>query len=341
MKSAAKQFSRRQFLSITASAGVLIAGGIGLATANQVSAAAPIKELRLLMGSIANLTVISDDPPQARAAITAAFDRMQALEDVFSRFRDHSQLSQLNANGEYRDPDPALIDVLKRAEAYGDLTGGAFDVTVEPVHRLYRESSRLGSLPSPDEVAAARVLVDYRQIEIGSSIRFQQAGMAITLDGIAKGYIIDQGADVLREHGFANVLVELGGDMNAYGHPETRAWQIAIQQPPDVPAVQPLVAHLSSAALATSGDYMNTFTADHSLNHILDPQTGVSPLELASASVVAPTACDADALATALIVMGHARGLALVDRLVNVEALVIAKDGAIHKTAGFPINAVL
>ena len=340
MKSASTNLSRRQFLRITASAGLLVAGGLGLAISHsQAQASEPVKASRLLMGSIANLTLIGADPQQARAAIDAAFNHMQALEDVFSRFRAQSQLNSLNAEGSLTDPHPALVEVLNRATVYGRLTGGAFDVTIEPIHRLYRDQARLGQLPTSADVEAARERVNFQNVEISRNrIHFKQAGMAITLDGIAKGYIIDQGAEVLRQHGFGNVLVEIGGDMSALGQPEARPWQIGIQQPPDVIAEPPLVAHLSGLALATSGDYLNTFTADHLLNHILDPKTGISPLELASASVAAPTACDADALATSLIVLGRSRGLALVDELANVEALVIAKDGAIHQTAGFPLN---
>ncbi len=341
MKAPATKLSRRQFLSITASAGLLLAGGLGVASRSKAQAADSFRESRLVMGSIANLTIISADAQQAQAAIRAAFDRMQGLEAVLSRFREQSQLSQLNTVGWLNDAHPALVEVLTRAVAYGRLTDGAFDVSIEPVHKLYRDQVSLGKLPTRDEVEAARQHVNYREIEIGaSSVRFKQTGMAITLDGIGKGYIIDQGAAVLREYGFDNVLVEIGGDMNALGQPAERPWQISIEQPDSALAQQPLIAHLSSVALATSGDYLNSFTADHRLNHIIDPKSGISPLELASASVVAPTAGDADALATALIVMGKERGLALVDQLENVEALVILKNGAIHQTANFPLHRV-
>ncbi len=339
MKAPATKLSRRQFLSITASAGLLLAGGLGVASRSKAQAAEAFRDSRLVMGSIANLTIISTDAAQARAAISAAFDRMQGLEAVLSRFREQSQLSQLNTVGWLTDAHPALVEVLTRAVAYGHLTGGAFDVSIEPVHKLYREQALLGKLPTHNDVEAARQYVNYRAIEINpGSVRFKQAGMAVTLDGIGKGYIIDQGAAVLREYGFDNVLVEIGGDMNALGQPAERPWQISIEQPDTALAQQPLIAHLSSIALATSGDYLNSFTVDHRLNHILDPQSGISPLELASASVIAPTACDADALATALIVMGKARGLELAEQLEDVEALVIAKKGAIHQTADFPLH---
>ncbi len=343
LKSPSTTLSRRQFLSITASAGLLIAGGFGLASdTRKVKAFEAFKETRLLMGSVANLTVISDNPELAHTAISATFDHMQSLENVLSHFREDSQLSQLNTTGSVMDPHHALIEVLTRAVEYGYLTEGAFDVTIEPVHRLYRDYAKRGELPTNDEVEVARQRVNYQAIDISkNSVRFEKLGMAATLDGIGKGYILDQGASVLREHGFDNVLVELGGDMATHGQPVERPWQIAIQRPnANLELQQQLVAHLTGVALATSGDYLNTFTADHRLHHIIDPKSGVSPLEVASASVVAATACDADALATSLVVMGSQRGLALVNQLANVEALVIEKSGAIFQTADFPLNAV-
>ncbi len=341
MKSTASKISRRQFLRITASTGLLIAAGLGLATndttLNQVKV---FKETRLLMGSVANLTVISNNAEQAQVALSATFDHMQALEAVLSHFREDSQLSQLNRKGSVTDAHPALIEVLTRAFDFGNLTNGAFDITIEPLHQLYRDYARMGEIPPSDEVKSSLEYVNYQGIEISQdSVRFKRQGMSVTLDGIGKGYILDQGASVLQAHGFDNVLVELGGDMAAQGQPAERAWQIAIQKP-NTNLEQQLVAHLSGVALATSGDYLNTFTSDHRLHHILDPKSGISPLEVSSASVVAPTACDADALATSLVVMGRQRGLALMNQLTNVEALVIEKSGEIYQTADFPLNSI-
>ena len=338
MNTPARNLSRRQFLRISATAGALLAGGIGLVGTRRAEAQA-VRTTRLLMGSIGNLTVISDDPRHAQAAIDAAFERMTGLEAVFSRFQPSSQLSQLNRDGSLPAAHPALVDVLRQAVAYGQLTEGAFDVTIEAVHRLYREHARLGSLPDDESVLSERARVDYRAITIGEdSVRFHKPGMAITLDGIGKGYIIDQGAAVLRDYGYGNVLVELGGDMSALGQEDARPWQISIQQPPGIPPAQPLVATLMGCALATSGGYLNSFTPDHRLHHILDPLSGISPLELASASVIAPSACDADALATAVLVMGRERGLALAEGLSGVEALVMTQSGDVWQTAGFPTS---
>lgn len=332
------RLSRRQFIRMTAIAGLVTAsGGLLFNLARSGPRAERIQETRMLLGSIAHLTVISADRDRARSAVVAAFDRMAALEDVFSRFRPHSQLSLLNTAGSLSDPHPELKTVLTKAVWYGDLTGGAFDVTIEPVLRRYRQSAVAGTLPNQEQIAAARQLVDYRQIEIADDmIRLNWPGMAITLDGIAKGYIIDAGVAVLREFGFEQVLVELGGDLQTYGNAATHPWQVTIQQPTGMVSGPPIIAQLVRRAMATSGDYQYTFTPDRRLNHILDPHTGVSPDELSSATVVAPTACDADALATSLMVMGADAGLAMITVQPDAEALVISKSGVVRRSVHFP-----
>ncbi len=330
--------SRRQFIRMTALAGAATA--VGLSLAHGQSTVQPVEHVqvtRLLLGSIAHLTVISSNGAQARAAINAAFDRMAALEDVFSRFRPDSQLSRLNATGALSDPHPELKTVLTKAVAYGDLTGGAFDVTVEAVLKHYRTAAQTGTLPADDQLRAAQQLVDYRQIAIHEdAIRLNLPGMAVTLDGIAKGYIIDAGAAVLRAHGCDQVMVELGGDLQTFGSAAAQPWLVSIQAPPG--SASQRVAELVNRALATSGDYQYTFTPDRRLHHILDPHRGVSPDELSSASVIAPTVCDADALATALMVMGAEAGLALIARLPDAEALVISKHGITRQSANFPMQ---
>lgn len=331
------RFSRRQFIKIMALAGGLVGLGAGLDRAPSSGGVQRVQETRLLLGTVANLTVIADDPGTARAAIRASFERMASLEAVFSRFRPDSQLTALNTAGRLDAPDPALRDVLARAVEYGDLTGGAFDVTVEPVLALYRARAAQGRLPDTAELAQAEALVDYRRIALDAErVTFSQPGMAITLDGIAKGHIIDAGAAVFAGYGFDRVLVELGGDMQALGRAGGRPWQVGIQPPRAGDAEFAAVTQLDNRALATSGDYMNAFTPDFRLNHILDPHTGVSPLALSGASVIASTACDADALATAMMVLGPVEGLALVERLAGVEALLIGKDGSLTRSAGFP-----
>lgn len=332
--------SRREFLRITAMAGAALAvGGTGLRALLQAGRVQRVQDTRLLMGSPATLTLVADDEAAARSALDAAFARMSGLEAVFSRFRPDSQLSRLNQNGLLPDPHPALVETLLHSLRYSLLTAGVFDVTIEPVLALYRSAAKRGELPHPEVVARTRQLVDYRQLILDSEkVHFATPGMAITLDGIAKGTIIDQGAAALSARGFERVLVEVGGDMQARGAGAEGDWRIGIQSPRHLAEGPLTIATLRDQALATSGDYFNYFSADFSAHHIIDPRTGASPSELSSVSVLAQTACEADALSTSVLALGAREGLALIASLPGVEALLVTKAGEKLASPGFPVS---
>lgn len=335
------RLSRRSFIRITATVGSAAAGA-GLWSRLRRSGDKPeaASETRLLMGTIANLTVLTEDIDAGSRAVAASFNAMQQLESVLSRFQPNSQLSRLNREGYLSLADPALSTVLQRALEYGELTGGAFDVTVEPVLARYRSALAQGRSPETLDLALELERVDYRKVGVdGPGIAFGLPRMAVTLDGIAKGFVIDRGANALIEHGFDQVLVEVGGDLMAGSNPDG-AWRIGVQAPRASMGSWAGTAGVSGQAMATSGDYLSAFTQDLTLHHILDPRSGLSPAELASVSVVAPSAMDADALSTALMVLGSSEGLQLVDQLPGVEALLVTKDGQlIMSSAGFPFSA--
>jgi thiamine biosynthesis lipoprotein len=160
--------------------------------------------------------------------------------------------------------------------------------------------------------------------------------MALTLDGIAKGSVVDGAVAALQAQGYENVLVEAGGDLVGNGRSAANTlWRIGIQHPRQAGTIMATLP-ISAQAVATSGDYMNAFTADFSRHHILDPRTGQSPAQSASVTVLAANAATADALSTSLMVMGSEAGLALVERLTAVEALFITKEMQIYRSSGFP-----
>lgn len=328
---------RRQFIRILA-----LGGGATAAVAGArawTKRQAPVQATRLLMGSIANLTVLTGDHRSGSLAIANSFARMQELERMLSRFLPNSQLTQLNQTGRCEAADPALIQVVERAIEYGDLTRGAFDISVEPLLARYRQAVVRGMPIEQMQPGPLLDLVDYRRIEVrGDSIRLPRPGMAITLDGIAKGYVIDAGVAALRTAGYEQVLVEVGGDLVAGTRPD-RDWQVGVRSPR--PGSNPWVGTVSlrDEAMASSGDYLNSFSQDLQLHHILDPRQGLSPAELAGATVTAPTAMDADALSTSLMVLGLEAGMKLVDRLPASEALLITKNQDVHRSAGFRIQA--
>ena len=156
--------------------------------------------------------------------------------------------------------------------------------------------------------------------------------MALTLDGIGKGFVVDAGVAELKRHGFPRVLVEAGGDLLAAG----RRWRIGIRHPR--PADSALLGRIEAqdVAVATSGDYFQPFKRDRSLHHILDPRTGVSALGLCSATVLAPTAVRADALATLAMTLDPRPARDLLEALPGCEGCLVTKAGDVVRTTGFP-----
>jgi len=330
------RLGRREFLKIAACSGLAL--GLGSVLTRHELERRRLKEVRhtvSLMGTILNLTLVSEDERQAQKAIQITLSAMNRLIQILDYRRPSSALACWNRQGVLADAPLELVQVVQRAAYFSELTQGAFDVTVKPVLDAYRG----GRVPTDDEVAS----VDYRKIAFDNgTLRFERAGMSATLDGLAKGRVIDEGAAALRSSGFSQVIVEAGGDLAASGsRPDGSAWQVGVQSPrphehPGVLAVVPVETYSGLAGVATSGDYQDAFSADFQLNHLIDPATGASPRNLASGTVLAESVMDADALSTALMILGPERGISLASQLPGVEAMLIGKDMEIYRSAGFP-----
>jgi FAD:protein FMN transferase len=331
-----QHLTRRNFLRIVGIGGVAGAAALIANRDPHTAEAVTVTETRLLMGTVVNLTLITGDRAAGQRAITACLDQMAALERVLSRHQPESELSRLNRAGQLDLPDAHLVTVLREALAISVLTEGAFDVTVKPLVDLYQQQAAQ-TLPAADAVQSTLAQVGYQQLDVSPErIVFARPGMAITLDGIAKGYIVDQGTAALRAHGFHNILVEAGGDLAASGTKTQHApWRIGIQQPRGETAHLLHTFSVGDQAVATSGDYMQPYSADFAQHHILDPRTGYSAPALASATVTAATGMQADALATALMVLDPARGLALVESQPACEAYLVKKEMQVLHSAGF------
>lgn len=329
---------RRDFLKMAACSGIAI--GLGSVLTRHELERRGLKEVHQtisLMGTILNLTLVSEDKRQAQKAINITLTAMDHLIQIFDYRNPSSALARLNRQGILTEAPSELVQVIQRAAYFSELTGGAFDVTVKPVLDAYRQ----GRQPTDSELR----LVDYRKITLEKNIlRFEHNGMLITLDALAKGRVIDEGVAALRSCGFHQVIVEAGGDLAAAGfRPDGSAWQVGVQSPraqehPGMLAVFPVETAGNIAGVATSGDYQDAFSADFQRNHLIDPATGNSPQDLASGTVLAKSAMDADALSTAMMVLGPERGIALVSQLPDVEALLVGKNLQIYRSTGFPSN---
>ena len=321
--------TRQQFLRITGVAGVSLALGGGLVKELLRKAALHrIRETRIQMGTPVTVSVVHPEAAAARRMVAAVFAEMERLEGMLSRYRQETFISRLNRNGIVRGVPNEVVHVVQSALEYSALTGGAFDVTVAPLLDLYRTSfDRTGTPPSESELDKAFSLVGYRHVLVDDGvIAFGRRGMSVTLDGIAKGYIVDRAVQVLEELGAERVLVDAGGDMGTVGERSPgKGWRLAIQHPRNEKSYLGTL-QLHGESVATSGDYLQYFTEDKRLHHILDPRTGRSPDHTSAVTVVTPTAMEADALSTAVFVLGPQPGLRLVAKLKGVEVVIVTKE---------------
>jgi thiamine biosynthesis lipoprotein len=289
-----------------------------------------VVQTRPAMGTLVAVTAIAPSREWAQDAIAGAFEEMDRLIALFSRYDDASAVSLLNASGRLDGAPPDVVRVVRTALEYHAASGGAFDVTVAPLLALFRDrlTGPVAAEPTAAELREVLTLVGADNVECGRrGIRLRRDGMALTLDGIAKGFIVDAIAVALERFGVRRYLVNAGGDIRARGRAERRRpWRIAVRDPAGDGRVLQAFP-LAGGAVATSGSYEISFDGDMRFHHIVDAKTGRSPAAALSVSVVAPTAMAADALATAAFVLGPEAGVRFVDSLRGCAGLVLDRDG--------------
>lgn len=284
------------------------------------------------------MTVLHADANAANRALDAAFAEIEQVEAVLSIYRPESDLRRLNREGRLDRPHPYLLEVLQYAAATSRCTDGAFDITVQPLWDVYARAQRRGELPPADEVDAALQRVDWRKVEVHHDRVQLAAGMQVTLNGIAQGFAADRALAALQASGVEHALIDAGEVAPLGAKAAGVPWRAGIAHP-RVDDAYIALAHLDRRCLATSGDYNTKFSGDSRLHHIFDPRSGLSPTELASVSVAAPSAMAADAISTACFVLGPRRAGQVIQVLPDVDALFVLKDGRVLKTDHFPLDA--
>jgi thiamine biosynthesis lipoprotein len=346
--------TRRRFLCGVVGAGAAVGlGGLGLFNARKdgseqtgqssgallASGLTPARRSSRAFGTTVSIEAWHSDRRAAMDAVNAAFGELALVEELLSIYRPDSQLCRLNHEKVLDGPHPYFLEVLLAAAEMSRRSRGAFDITVQPLWSVYADAKKSGSLPTAAAIEIARGSVDWRQVVVESNrVRLRGKDTQITLNGIAQGYAADRASSALVAHGVAHALVDSGEIGTIGGKPDGDLWSVGVQHPRHDDAYLSL-ARLNGRCLATSGDYATTFSDDFRFNHLFDPRTGQSPTEFASVSIAAPTAMMADALSTAVFVLGLEQGLALVDATPGADALVMLKDGRTMATRGFPKTA--
>ncbi|MEN6338325.1 MAG: FAD:protein FMN transferase [Phycisphaerales bacterium] len=291
---------------------------------------------RVLMGTFGRVVVIARSERTANACIEAAFGVQDRIETLMSYHRPESELNQVNRSAAQGPVpvNPMTFEVLRKAVSFSKLSDGAFDVTVGPLVDLWRAAGEANEPPTQEAVAEARRKVGYEKLILDdkeATVRFAEEGMRIDLGGIAKGYAVDKAVEAMQSKGALGGMVDLGGNIRCFGQAPRgqQKWRIGIQDPNVSPddmdgSKYLLVLELADASVATSGDYRRfAVVQGQKESHILDTHTGKGASKLVSDTIIALDATTADALSTAVNVLGAEAGLALIERLPSVEAIII------------------
>jgi thiamine biosynthesis lipoprotein len=291
------------------------------------------------MGAVFEIVIYETNPTQASQAIDHAFQEIDCLEQVMSIYKPASELSHLNrtAHLQAQAVSPDLYEVIHESLHYSELTEGAFDITVGPLAERWKAVGRGRPAPSPEEKKKLRYGVGYRQVELipPNKIRFHSSRLAVDLGAIGKGYAVDRTAAVLRSCGIECALMNSGGStFCAMGYPPGQSgWLVHLCDPSA--HVDPRVL-LNGNSVSTSQQTLPSLLGLPSFGHIIDAVAG-EPLKSATAvSVVADSATASDALSTALLLMGPAKGRDLVERLPNVAAVWISPDALLQTVTSGP-----
>jgi len=303
----------------------------------------PYKETRMLLHTFVEIKAYGAN---AKRAAEASFAEMERVNRLLNNYDPSSEISQINRAASLKSItiSPETLEALTSAKYYGELSGGAFDITVGPLLELWgfnqEEPGIKADLPLPDTLDRVRQLVDYRLIQLDTikgTAMLLKKGMWIDSGSFAKGYAVDRAASVLKKQGVTQALITAGGTILALGKKTGgKPWQIGVRHPREEGTLLDTIP-LVDQSISTSGDYERFYYyRGRRVCHIIDPRSGYPVEAVQGISVIAPTAMASDALSTVLFVLGVQKGLSLVENLPGVEAMIIDQEGKVYLSPGWP-----
>ncbi|MEW8506548.1 MAG: FAD:protein FMN transferase [Candidatus Thiodiazotropha sp.] len=290
-----------------------------------------------IMGTRITVQLWHPGKAQGEAAVEAVMDEFRRLDRKLSPYVESSELSLANRKASL-EPLPVSQEFYRLIETsleYSELTDGAFDITFASIGHRY--DYRKGIRPTDSLIDRSLPLIDYRNIRLNrdkGTVFFENRGMRIDLGGIAKGYAVDRGIQLLQQRGIAHALISAGGDSRLLGDHRGRPWHIGVQAPRDKKRMAAMLP-LADSAISTSGDYERFFERDGvRYHHIISPETGRSADTLQSVTIIGPNATRTDALSTSVFVLGVEKGMDLINRFEDVDAVIIDRDGELITSQG-------
>jgi len=307
-------FNRRRFIKILGLSGIgAVTGGVLVNMQDK-----PLHKVNwqgIALGAPSNITLFHHNKKEAQKILNKSIKQISKLENLFSLYKSDSQLSILNREGFYDNPDKEMIKLFNLSMQYSALTEGAFDITVQPLWQLYNKSFSKDKMP-PKEKDINKILdlINWKSIEISENkINYSNKGMSVTLNGIAQGYITDKVTETLINYGVNNTLIQLG-EYRAIGkHPDNRKWKLLLSNPEHSASIGEI--EFENSAVATSAGKGTTFDQYGMHHHIFNPKDGLSSNNILQATVTSKSATEADALATSFLIMNKDKSSQLAQKL--------------------------
>lgn len=296
-----------------------------------------VGDARPLMGTEVSVLLWHDDVAAGEKLVDEVFLEVERIDQLMSTYIEASRISAINREAADAPviAGDELYQLIQRSLDISVLTRGAFDITYDSVGQYYDFRKR--QRPDPATVEAERKLINYRFVELdqaAGTVKFRQPGVRINLGGIAKGYVVERGVNILRRRGVSNAIVTAGGDSRLLGDRRGQPWMVGIRDPRNDGQVA-ISIPLENEAVSTSGDYERYFEeGDVRYHHIIQPSTGMPASGVHSATVFGPDAVITDALSTSVFVMGVDQGLRLIATLPDYESIVIDDAGRIFYSDG-------
>ena len=317
--------TRRRFLKIIGLASIGAISGTALVKLTKTDILQKVTWQGIALGSPAEITIYHPNQKEAEDILSESHKKLVQLENLFSLYKENSQLSMLNKNGYVENPHPDMLALLNLSKKYAEMTNGAFDVTVQPLWNLYNEAFiKTNKPPLESEIEKTLSLVDWRSISVSKNlINYEKEGMSSTLNGIAQGYITDKISEHLINSGINNTLVQLGEYRGIGDHPDGRPWRLLLSNPEHTDSIGEI--EFTNAAVATSAGLGTPFDLTGKHHHIFDPKNGYNANNYLQVSVTSKTAAEADALATAFLILNR-KASEKIARSLNVGFEILDND---------------
>ena len=302
-----------------------------------------LKQSRLFLGTVVEITILSPDESKARRGMDVAFQEISRIEELMSSYRPGSQVSQINrdAHPHRVRVSPEVFALLKHARSLSELTQGAFDITFAPLWQLWGRCAKEMRLPSPEELQQAKALVDYRKLRLWEEtqeVGLDLAGMQVNLGGIAKGYALARAAEVMQQEGLDNFLVNVGGDICAQGKgKEGKGWRVGIRHPRREGDFIGIL-RLRDIFVLTSGDYERYFEIKgERYHHILDCRSGYPASGCSQVTILTRKLGREYLPSIVFCLLGPKRGLGLLQGCPDLAGLIVSPEGEILYTANITL----